>query len=238
MLLPPSLEEMIDINHPVRVVNRVIEQIEIDPVIEKYKGGGTSSYHPRMLLKVVVFAYLMNIYSSRRIEAALKENIYFMWISGMSQPDHNTINRFRSERLQGVLRKVFGQVVELLALEGLVSLKEVYIDGTKIEANANRYTFVWGRAIKTNIGRIKKQLEELWAYTLKLAAEELQDTTPTTFEQIDEKKVEETIAKINEALKDKPVSKKVAQKLKYAKKNWPGNLAKYDDLYGKIPVIA
>jgi len=229
MLLPPSLEEMIDIHHPVRVVNRVIEQIEIDPVLEKYKGGGTSSYHPRMLLKVVVFAYLMNIYSSRRIEAALKENIYFMWISGMSQPDHNTINRFRSERLQGVLRKVFGQVVELLALEGLVSLKEVYIDGTKIEANANRYTFVWGRAIKTNIGRIKKQLEELWAYTLKLAAEELQDTTPTTFEQIDEKKVEETIAKINEALKDKPVSKKVAQKLTYAKKNWPGNLARYDE---------
>jgi transposase len=49
---------MIDIHHPVRVVNRVIEQIEIDPVIEKYKGGGTSGYHPRMLLKVVVFAYL------------------------------------------------------------------------------------------------------------------------------------------------------------------------------------
>jgi transposase len=112
MLLPPSLEEMIDANHPVRVVNRVIEHIEIDPVMEKYKGGGTSSYHPRMLLKVVVFAYLMNIYSSRRIQAALKENIYFMWISGMSQPDHNTINRFRSERLQGV-----------------VSLNEVYIDG-------------------------------------------------------------------------------------------------------------
>jgi transposase len=62
-----------------------------------------------MLLKVVVFAYLMNIYSSRGIEAALKKNIYFMWISGMSQPDHNTINHFRSEQLQGVVRKVFGQ---------------------------------------------------------------------------------------------------------------------------------
>ena len=84
MLLPPSLEEMIDVNHPVRIVNKVIDQIEIDPVIDKYKGGRTSSYHPRMLLKVVVFAYLSNIYSSRRIEAALKENIFFMWISGMS----------------------------------------------------------------------------------------------------------------------------------------------------------
>jgi transposase len=93
MLLPPSLDEMIDANHPVRIVNRVIDQVEIDFLIEKFKGGGTSSYHPRMLLKVIVFAYLSNIYSSRRMEAALKENIYFMWISGMSQPDHNTLNR-------------------------------------------------------------------------------------------------------------------------------------------------
>jgi transposase len=56
MLLPPSPEEMIDVNHPVRIVNRVIDQIEIDPVIEKYKGGGTSSYHPRMFLKIFIFA--------------------------------------------------------------------------------------------------------------------------------------------------------------------------------------
>ena len=229
MLVPPSLDEMVDPKHPVRIVNRVIEQIDLDPLLAKFKGGGTSSYHPRMLLKVVVFAYLMNIYSSRRIESALKENIHFMWISGMSQPDHNTINRFRSERLQGVLQKVFGQVVELLVSEGLVTLKEVYVDGTKIEANANRYTFIWGKAIKTSIERIKKQLEELWEYTQKLAEEELKDTTPTTFEQIDEKKVEETINKINEVLRDKPVSKKVSQKLKYAQKNWPGNLAKYEE---------
>jgi transposase len=161
LLLPPSLDEMIEANHPVRIVNRVIDQIEIDPLIDKYKGGGTSSYHPRMLLKVVVFAYLSNIYSSRRMEAALKENIFFMWISGMSQPDHNTLNRFRSERLKGVLKQVFGKVVELLVEEGLVNLKEVYTDGTKIESKANRYTFVWGKAIVRSRERIKKQLEEL-----------------------------------------------------------------------------
>jgi hypothetical protein len=74
MLLPPSLEDMIDANHPVRIVNKVIDQVEIDPLIARFKGGGTSSYHPRMLLKVVVFSYLSNIYSSRRMEAALKEN--------------------------------------------------------------------------------------------------------------------------------------------------------------------
>jgi transposase len=228
LLLPPSLDEMIEANHPVRIVNRVIDQIEIDPLIDKFKGGGTSSYHPRMLLKVVVFAYLSNIYSSRRMEAALKENIFFMWISGMSQPDHNTLNRFRSERLKGVLKQVFGKVVELLVEEGLVNLKELYTDGTKIESKANRYTFVWGKAIARSRERIKKQLEELWAYTQQLAQEELQDTTPTSFQEIDPKKVTDTITKINEALKDKPVSKKVTQKLKYAAKNWPENLEKYD----------
>jgi gas vesicle protein len=162
------------------------------------------------------------------MEAALKENIYFMWISGMSQPDHNTLNRFRSERLKGVLKQVFGKVVELLVEQGLVNLKEIYIDGTKIESKANRYTFVWGKAIKRNKEKIQKQLEELWSYTQQLAQEELKDTTPTTFDTIDPEKVTDTINKINEALKDKPVSKKVTQKLKYAKKNWPDNLQKYD----------
>ena len=174
MLIPPTLDEMIDASHPVRIVNQVIDRINIDPLIAKFKGGGTSSYHPRILLKVLVFGYLSNIYSGRRMEAALKENIHFMWISGMNQPDHNTINRFRSNRLKGVLKQVFGQVVELLVAEGLVNLKEVYLDGTKIESKANRYTFVWGRSIKTSKERIKKQLEELWQYTQDIAQEELQ----------------------------------------------------------------
>src|SRR4030043_1110507 len=88
-LFPPSVEDFIPENHPVRVVNQVIEQINIDPLIESYKGGGTSSYHPRMLLKVLVYAYLSNIYSSRKIEEALMQNVFFMWLSGMNKPDHN-----------------------------------------------------------------------------------------------------------------------------------------------------
>jgi transposase len=228
MLIPPTLDEMIASNHPVRIVNQVIDRIDIEPLMARFKGGGTTSYHPRMLLKVLVFSYLSNIYSGRRMEAALKENIHFMWISGMSQPDHNTINRFRSDRLRGVLKQVFGKVVELLVAEGLVSLKEVYIDGTKIESKANKYTFVWSRTIKVAREKIKVQLEELWQYTQGLAQEELQDPSPATFEEIDSQKVTDTINKINEALKEKPVNKKVRQKLKYAEKNWPKNPEKYD----------
>ena len=145
----------------------------------------------------------------------------------MSTPDHNTINRFRSDRLKEVLRQVFTQVVVLLAEEGLLNIKELYTDGTKIEAAANRYTFVWGKAIKTSKERIKKQLDELWQYAQKVAAAELPDKDPTNFDKIDADKVEQAIQQINEALKDKPVSKEVKQKLSYAKKNWPSNLKKY-----------
>ena len=228
MLLPPSLDELIAQGHPVRVVNRVLDKIDIDPLLHKYKGGGSSSFHPRMLLKVLVYAYINNNYSSRKIEAALKENIHYMWLSGMSTPDHNTINRFRSDRLKEVLRQVFTQVVIMLSQEGLLNIKEIYTDGTKIEANANRYTFVWGKAIKTNKERIKKQLDELWQYAQNIAAAELPDTDPSDFTTIDADKVEQTIRQIDEALKDKPeVSSRVKQKLNYAKNNWPANLKKY-----------
>ena len=155
MLLPPDLDELIAPTHPVRVVSKVIDQLDIQPLLNKYKPGGTSSFHPRMLLKVFVFAYINNIYSSRKIEEAVQTNIHFMWLAALNKPDHNTINRFRSDRLKGVLQQIFAQVVQLLVAEGLLNIKELYVDGTKIEANANRYTFVWGKAIKTSKERIK-----------------------------------------------------------------------------------
>lgn len=229
MVLPPTFDDLILSTHPVRIVNQVIDQIDIRPLLRKYKGGGSSSYHPRMLLKVLVYGYLSNVYSSRKLESATQENIHFMWLSGMEQPDHNTINRFRSERLQGVIKKVFSQVVLMLADSGHIDLQKVYTDGTKIEANANRYTFVWGNAIKTSKERIVKQLDELWEYTQKVTAEELKDTAPVSFTSIDPEKVRQTVEQIDKALADKPVSKQVRQKVKYAKKNWPKKLEEYKE---------
>lgn len=185
MAFPPSLDELVAPNHPVRVVNEVLEQVDITALIQEYKPGGASSYHPRMLLKALVYGYINNIYSSRKIEEALGENIHFMWLTGMSKPDHNTINRFRGQRLQKTLRPIFTQVVVLLCEQGLLSLKELYTDGTKIEANANRYTFVWGRSIATNKERIKQQLTDLWKYAQSVAASELDDTDPSGFDKID-----------------------------------------------------
>jgi len=228
MAFPPSLDELVASDHPVRVVHEVLERVDITLLLKQYKPGGTSSYHPRMLLKALVYAYVNNIYSSRKIEQALAESIYFMWLTGMSKPDHNTINRFRGQRLQKTLQPIFTQVVLLLCEEGLLSLKDLYTDGTKIEANANRYTFVWGKAIRTSKERIKQQLDELWKYAQSVAAAELDDTDPSGFDKIDKEKVTATIEKINQALRDKKVTGKVRQKLNYARKNWPAVLDKYE----------
>jgi transposase len=227
LLFPPNLSELIDERHPVRIVSAIIDGLDIKNLIRTYKPGGTSCYHPKMLLKVLIYGYLSNIYSSRKMEQALKENIHFMWLSAMSRPDHNTLNRFRSERLKGEIKAIFTQIVLLLEKEGLVSLETTFVDGTKIEANASRYTFVWGRAVKKHQERIARQLEELWNYTQEVAEEELQNTESVDFKEVDSEKVTQTIEKINEALRDKKAPSKVRQKLNYAKKNWAANLDKY-----------
>jgi len=234
-LLPPSLEELIPSNHVCRVVRDVIDKIDIDPIIKKYKGGGASSFHPKLMLKILVYGYLSNIYSSRKIEQAVASNIYFMWLAGMQRPDHNTINRFRSDKLKGVLKEVFAQVVTLMSEQGLMNIKTIYVDGTKLEANANKYTFVWGKSVKRHKAGIKTQLEELWKYAETVTKEELLDNDPTTFEALDAEQVKKTINTINEAIKDKPIDKKIKQKLNYAKRNWPKNMAKYkkqEDILG------
>lgn len=96
-LFPEDIFDRIAMNHPVRLVNQVVDQLDLEHIICQYKGGGTTSFHPRMLIKVLFYAYLSNIYSCRKIERALHENIYFMWLSGNSTPDYRTINYFRGK---------------------------------------------------------------------------------------------------------------------------------------------
>ena len=229
-LFPPSIEDLIPVDHPVRVVNGVIEQLNLDLLVNEYHKEGKPSYHPKMMLKVMVYAYMDNTYSSRKIEKAMRENINYMWLSARQVADHNTIARFRSKRLRTIFKDIFKQVVLLLADEGLVTLKEVFTDGTKIESIAGRYTFVWGNAIKTRKEKMAKQLEEMWQYAQSIADEEDKDPTPPDFKQIDKKKVEQTVQKINKILKNNPkASTKGKAKMRYIEKNFPENLDKYQE---------
>lgn len=228
MLFPPSFDELIPADHPVRIVNQIVDEINISSLIKKYKSDGCTSYHPKMLLKVIIYSYLNNLYSSRKIEAALKENVNFMWLSGMSKPDHNTINRFRSERLKGIIKDVFTQIVLLLVESGHIDLQNVFTDGTKIEANANRYTVVWGKNVKRHKEKLIQQLEELWNYAESVAADELKNTAPAKFEKINPEEVQKTIDNIDKALRDKDVDKQVKKKVKEAKRNMSKRLANYN----------
>ncbi|MCG6191613.1 transposase, partial [Maribellus maritimus] len=121
----------------------------------------------------------------------------------------NTINRFRGKRLDGNLKEIFGSVVEMLAAEGYLSIKEVYIDGTKMEANANRYTFVWGNAIETQKEKIRQQLEEIWGHVQSVYEQEKALPPTPDFKEISSEKVEKAIAQINEALRDRDTSSEV-----------------------------
>ena len=161
LLLPPSLDELVPENHMVRVVDAVIDRLDISNILSTYRGGGNSAFNPRMMLKVLVFAYLSNVYSSRRIEDLLRRDIYFMWLAGMKRPDFRTINYYRGKRLKEGFDAVFTQVVRLLHEEGFVSLKVQYIDGTKIESVANKYTFVWRGSVEKYDARLKAKTEAL-----------------------------------------------------------------------------
>lgn len=161
LLLPPSLDELVPENHMVRVVDAILDRLDISDILSTYRGGGNSAFNPKMMLKVLVFAYLSNVYSSRRIEELLRRDIYFMWLAGMKRPDFRTINYYRGKRLKEGFDTVFTQVVRLLHEEGFVSLKVQYIDGTKIESVANKYTFVWRGSVEKYDARLKAKTEAL-----------------------------------------------------------------------------
>ena len=102
------------------------------------------------MLKVIIYAYMNNIYSCRKIEKLLLRDIHYIWLAGNEHPDFITINRFRN-RVKEEINNVFTQLVLVLADKGFISLDVEYIDGTKIESKANKYTFVWRKTVEENI---------------------------------------------------------------------------------------
>jgi transposase len=163
-LFPASLESKISQDSPVRLVNQIVDNLDIRKVIATYKGGGTSAYPPRVMLKLVIFACLSNIYSCRKIEDAVKDRITFMWLAGGLEPDHNTVNRFRSKHLKDTINEIFTQVVVMLVEMGYLTLDVAYIDGTKMESRAGRYTFVWRKTVEKNKSKLEEKIRKVLEY--------------------------------------------------------------------------
>lgn len=134
--------------------------MDLTSFIKLYKEYGRSPFHPRMMLKAVIYGYMNNVYSCRKIEERLVRDVHFIWLAGYEHPDFATINRFRN-RVKKEFYVVFTQVMLLLAERGFVSLDVEYIDGTKIESKANKYTFVWRKTVEQNRAKLLEKIKVL-----------------------------------------------------------------------------
>jgi transposase len=106
-LFPIRLDEKIPAGSPARLASQIVDNLDISRIIDTCKGGGTASYHSRMMLKVLLYAYLNNIYSCRKIAKNIRENIHCMWSSGMQEPDFHTINTLRFLHLKDAINHIF-----------------------------------------------------------------------------------------------------------------------------------
>lgn len=226
-LFPENILDRIASNHPVRLVNEVVDNLDITAIIDNYKGGGASSFHPRMMIKVLFYSYLCNTYSCRKIEKALHENIHFIWISGGSTPDFRTINYFRGKRLQGQIKTLFAEVVRLLQELNYVSLDVQYIDGTKIESASNRYTFVWRGSVEKNKAKLEQKIQSVLQDIDDQIKEDSKAINKEELPQtIDSKTLKEKLSVLNSRLKE-PCKSTQKQLTKLQEEHLP-RLEKYE----------
>jgi transposase len=233
-LLPPDINEMIPEGHLVRVVNRMIDGIDRGLLEAQYKGGGTSAYDPQMLLKVIIYAYTQRIYTSRQIAKALRENLCFMWLSGMNRPDFRTINRFRTKVMKAVIDEVFYGIIEQLLEMGMIDLQSYFVDGTKIEANANKYSFVWRKSTRTQKGKLQEKVKALLERIDELEREEEQEYEDRDLnemgegKEIDSEKLKEVMEKINQRIKKEAANKDLKAAKRQIEKDFLPRMKKYE----------
>jgi transposase len=221
VLFPQSLDDRIAKDHAVRIVNSVVDKLNIDDILESYKGGGTSSFHPRMMLKVLFYSYFNNIYSCRKIAKALEENIHFMWLSGNSNPDYRTINEFRGKRLKDKIQTLFSELVKLMQELGYVSLETQFVDGTKLESVANRYTFVWKKSIEKNKEKLEKKVQSILGDIDKtIESDKVESSSENTVKQVNKEELDQKIAELNTRMDElsKSEKKQVKELSKHAQK--------------------
>ena len=233
VLFPERIDKDISPDAPVRLLSAVIDSLDISGIRRLYKACGRSPYHPKMLLKVVLYGYMNNIYSCRKIESSLKRDIHFIWLAGYEQPDFVTINRFRN-RVKDEINKVFTQLVLLLNAKGLVTLDVEYIDGTKIESKANKYTFVWRKTVERNRARLLEKIKALLSQVDdaiaqdKAASDEAVSFTPEVLTEICAE-LRDTLSK-EPAPADKEGRASARQRRKQVREleEMAGKLAEYD----------
>ena len=196
MVLPLNIEMLIPEDDSVRLLSYILEGFNYTKLYKAYSSTGRKpAVDPKVMFKVLTYAYSNNIYSSRNIEAACKRDINFMWLlQGEAKPDHSTIARFRKDYLPVAIEDLFTQMVQYLHSIGEVKFENLFVDGTKIEANANRYTFVWKKVVNKNeskmFEKVKSCIEELnlaYQTNFNISKECIVDDIKKAIEYLEEK---------------------------------------------------
>jgi transposase len=165
-LLPRSVDEWLPQRHLARFVVQVIDGLDLSELVKAYRGSGSASYHPAMLLGLLVYGYATKPFSSRAIERATHDSVAFRYIAGNEHPDHDTIAAFR-KRFLPQIEALFVEVLRLARTMGMLKLGTVALDGTKVHANASRHSALsYGHAKK-----IAKQLKREVQQLLRVAAQ-------------------------------------------------------------------
>jgi len=138
-LLPPSVDEWLPERHLARFVVEVIERLDLSAMVKAYRGSGSASYHPSVLLGLLVYGYATGVFSSRKLERASYDSVAFRFIAANDHPDHDTIAAFR-RRFLGEIEGLFVAVLVLAREMGMLQLGTVALDGTKLHANASRHS--------------------------------------------------------------------------------------------------
>ena len=160
--LPLELETIIPKNDSVRLISQFAEKMDLTDLYSTY--DRINSLSPRTLLKIVLYSYMNGDYSSRSMELNCKRDINFMFLlEGHSAPDHATLARFRSIHFAPCSKRILAEVSNILFDLGEISGKTIFIDGTKIEANANKYTFVWKKTVTKNQAKLLIKLADFVA---------------------------------------------------------------------------
>lgn len=222
MLLPQDLGSLIPGNHVVRVIDKIVNELTLSPLFQTYKGGGASSYSPRMLLKVIIFGYLDKTYTCRRIAKALRENVYYMWLSGMSKPDFTTINNFKSKRMERAVEEVFYAVIEVMIKGGYIKAENLFVDGTKIEANANKYSYIWKKNVERQEEKIKDKIKNLLQHVKELQRNEDEEYGSHDLEEIEghvsAEQISNVVEELNKKISEIGQSKKISSEVNKVKK--------------------
>ncbi|MBQ2883331.1 MAG: IS1182 family transposase [Alphaproteobacteria bacterium] len=178
LVLPLSLEGLVPEDESVRLLSHILEELDYTKLYQAYSTKGRNpAVNPKTMFKILTYAYSQNIYSSRKIERACRRDINFMWLlAGQKAPDHSTIARFRTGFLAEACEDLFYQLVRLLASMGELSKETVFIDGTKLEACANKYTFVWKKSVNKWEEKMFPKMETLVTF---LNREYMKDFTIT-----------------------------------------------------------